>query len=446
MIQPTLVEQAILSLRETDYSRNLRYRRNWRYYQNMPYSEPRPGLYAKMRAIFNQITKIVDTDARFAMGERLQVKAEPEVEGAVNRLWEWSEFQQEKYLLARYGACCGDAFIKVVDNRPWELNADADPERPVLLNVLPPDAVSPRYDPHDRKRMLACKIEYVHGREIHKEIITPEEILLYDERDPERIAARYDNPLGFIPIIHIRNTDIGEEFGLCSFHNLLPTVDALNELASFMFDIAKLYADPVIVGRGMERGSLKKQTVDAEGRPVATVWWVPTPEGSFEFLEWRGNLPDVLAFLDRIQTSIERNTPELALSALQDRREVSGYSVSLHLVELVRKVQEMRGSYFTGLEAANRMALRILEMQGNGTFADTSHRIIADPVLPVDDERQLRVLQMENQVLRIKSRATVAAERGIERVEEELEKVDAERSAAGSRAVVRDSPVGTETE
>jgi len=430
MIQATLVEQAILSLRETDYSRNLRYRRNWRYYQNMPYSEPRPGLYAKMRAIFNQITKIVDTDARFTMGERLQVKAEPEVEGAVNRLWEWSELQQEKYLLARYGACCGDAFIKVVDNRPWELNADPDPERPVLLNVLPPDAVSPRYDPHDRKRMLACKIEYVHGREIHKEIITPEEILLYDERDPERIAARYDNPLGFIPIVHIRNIDIGEEFGLCSFHNLLPTVDALNELASFMFDIAKLYADPVIIGRGMERGSLKKQTVDAEGRPVATVWWVPTPEGSFEFLEWRGNLPDVLAFLDRIQTSIERNTPELALSALQDRRDVSGYSVSLHLIELVRKVQEMRGSYFTALEAANRMALRILEMQGNGTFADTSHRIIADPVLPVDDERQLRVLQMENQVLRIKSRATVAAERGIERVQEELDKVDREAGAS----------------
>jgi hypothetical protein len=429
MIQATLVEQAILSLRETDYSRNLRYRRNWRYYQNMPYTEPRPGLYAKMRAIFNQITKIVDTDARFTMGERLQVKAEPEVEGAINRLWEWSEFQQEKYLLGRYGACCGDAFIKVVDNQPWELNADPDPERPVLLNVLPPDAVSPRYDPHDRKRMLACKIEYVHGREIHKEIITPEEILLYDERDPERIAARYDNPLGFIPIVHIRNIDIGEEFGLCSFHNLLPTVDALNELASFMFDIAKLYADPVIIGRGMERGSLKKQTVDAEGRPVATVWWVPTPEGSFEFLEWRGNLPDVLAFLDRIQTSIERNTPELALSALQDRRDVSGYSVSLHLIELVRKVQEMRGSYFTALEAANRMALRILEMQGNGTFADTSHRIIADPVLPVDDERQLRVLQMENQVLRIKSRATVAAERGIERVQEELDKVDREAGA-----------------
>jgi hypothetical protein len=429
MIQPTLVEQAILSLRETDYSRNLRYRRNWRYYQNVPYDEPRPGLYAKMRAIFNQITKIVDTDARFTMGERLQVKAEPQVEAAINRLWAWSELQQEKYLLARYGACCGDAFIKVVDNRPWELNADPDPERPVLLTVLPPDAVSPRYDPHQRKRMLACKIEYVHGREIHKEIVTPDEILLYDERDPERIAARYDNPLGFIPIVHIRNIDIGEEFGLCSFHNLLPTVDALNELASFMFDIAKLYADPVIIGRGMERGSLKKQTVDAEGRPVATVWWVPTPEGSFEFLEWRGNMPDVLAFLDRIQTSIERNTPELALSALQDRREVSGYSVSLHLIELVRKVQEMRGSYFTALEAANRMALQILEMQGSGAFADTSHRIIADPVLPVDDERQLRVLQMEHQVLRIKSRATVAAERGIERVEQELDKVDREAEA-----------------
>ena len=96
MLQPTVVEQAILSLRETDYTRNLRYRRNWRYYQNVPYTEPRPGLYAKMRSIFNQITKIVDTDARFAMGERLQVQAEPETEAAINRLWEWSDFQQEK--------------------------------------------------------------------------------------------------------------------------------------------------------------------------------------------------------------------------------------------------------------------------------------------------------------------------------------------------------------
>ncbi|MBE9566958.1 MAG: phage portal protein [Proteobacteria bacterium] len=432
MLQPTPVEQAILSLRETDYSRNLRYQRNWRYYQNIPYSQPRPGLYAKMRAIFNQITKIVDTDARFAMGERLQVHAEPDVEAAVNRLWEWSGFQQEKFLLARYGSCCGDAFIKVVDNRPWELNPDPDPKVPVRLNVLPPDAVSPRYDPHDRSRLLACKIEYIHGRDIHKEVITPEEILLYDERDPDRVAARYPNPLGFIPIVHIRNLDIGEEFGLCSFHNLLPTVDALNEIASFMLEIVKLYADPVIVGRGMERGSLRKQTVDADGRPVATVWWVPTPEGQFEFLEWRGNLPDVLAFLDRIQASVERNTPELTLSGLRDRQDVSGYSISLHLIELVRKIDEMRGNYFTGLERANRMALQILELQGKGEFPDPSHRIVADPVLPVDDERQLRILQMENQVLRIKSRATVAAERGIEEVESELKQADADAPNAGA--------------
>jgi hypothetical protein len=229
--------------------------------------------------------------------------------------------------------------------------------------------------------------------------------------------------------VHIRNVDIGEEFGLCSFHNLLPTLDSVNELASFLFDIAKLYADPVIIGRGMERGSLRKQTVDADGKPVATVWWVPTPEGSFELLEWKGNVPDVLAFLDRIQSSLERNTPELILGGLQDRQQVSGYSVSLHLVELVRKIQEMRGSYFTALEQANRMALRVLELQGNGNFPNPAHRIIADPILPVDDEKQLRALQIEHQELRIKSRATVAAERGLENVEEELNKVDGEGAA-----------------
>jgi hypothetical protein len=390
-------------------------------------------MYAKMRSIFNQITQIVDTDARFTMGERLQVQAEPEVEQAINRLWRWSDFQQSKYLLCRYGAVCGDAFLKVVDNRAWEMNPEPDPEAPVRLDVLPPEAVSPRYDPHDRRHMLACKIEYVHGREIYKEVITPEEILIYDARDSNRVAARYPNQLGFIPIVHIRNLDIGEEFGLCSFHNLLSTVDALNEIASFMFEVVKLYADPVIIGRGMDRGSLRKQTVDEAGRPVATVWWVPNPEGSFEFLEWKGNLPEVFAFLDRIRSGIERSTPELTLSALHDRQDISGYSTSLHLVELTRKIHEMRGSYFTGLERANRMALQILEMQGNDGFGDMAHRIIADPVLPVDDERQLRVLQVENQSLRIKSRATVAAERGVENVAEELRRVDEDRPVRGGR-------------
>ena len=34
-----------------------------------------------------------------------------------------------------------------------------------------------------------------------------------------------------------------------------------------MVEIVKLYADPVIIGRGMDRGSLRTQTVDEAGRP-----------------------------------------------------------------------------------------------------------------------------------------------------------------------------------
>ena len=115
----------------------------------------------------------------------------------------------------------------------------------------------------------------------------------------------------------------------------------------------------------------------------------------------------------------------------------------MHLIELVRKIDEMRGNYFTALEAANRMALRILGMQGAAEFGDTSHRIIADPVLPVDDERQLRILQMESQVLRIKSRATIAAERGVEEVEAELRKADSDAPAKLQEAA---GPTGSSTQ
>ncbi len=435
----SLVEAAIEALGEGDHVRQRRYARNWRYYANAPYAEGRPGLYAKMRAIFNQITQVVDTDARFLMGEKLQVKAAPEVEGAINRLWEWSDFQQEKYLLARYGACCGDGFIKVVDNRQWELNPQPDKDAPVKLVVLAPEAVTPAYHPHDRKRMLACKIEYLcgvgasrwPGREVHKEIWTEEEVFVFDSRHPRKVRAIYPNPHGFIPVVHIRNLDVGEEFGLCSFHHLTPTVDSLNEVASFLLDIIKLYGDPVIIGRGMERGSLRKQTVDAQGRPVATVWWVPTPEGSFEMLEWKGNLPEILGVIEKIEDSVRRSTPELVLSGLPDRKEVSGYALSLHLSELQKKIAEMRGNYFHGIEKAHRMALRMLEAQGGGEFGDGANEIVAEAILPADEMSQLKALQIENQVLRIKSRATVAAERRIENVEEELAKVDAEERAAG---------------
>jgi hypothetical protein len=48
----------------------------------------------------------------------------------------------------------------------------------------------------------------------------------------------------------------------------------------------------------------------------------------------------------------------------------------------VRKINEMRGNYFTGVEQANRMALRILELQGSADFGDTTHRIIASSPAP----------------------------------------------------------------
>jgi len=430
----SLVEAAIEGLAEGDHLRQQRYARNWRYYTNSPYQAGRGGLYAKMRGIFSQVTQVVDTDVRFGMGEKLQVMAEPEIESAINALWAGSDFQQEKYLLARYGACCGDAFIKVVDNRQWELNPEPDKESPVKLVALPPEAVTAAYHPHDRKRMLACKIEYVYGMnaggrlgtDVHKEIWTNEEVLIYDSRNPRKVKGRYANPHGFIPIVHIRNLDFGEEYGLCSFHHLLPTIDVLNEVGSFLLDIIKLYGDPVIIGRGMERGSLKKQTVDAHGRPVATVWWVPMPEGNFELLEWKGNLPEIIEFINKVEESARRATPELVLSGLPDRKDVSGYALSLHLSELQKKIGEMRGNYFHGIEKANRMALKMLEAQGEGNFGDGKHTIVAEPILPADDLTQLKVLQIENQVLRIKSRETVAAERGIENVEEELGRVDEE--------------------
>jgi hypothetical protein len=425
----TPLDEALLSLRETPVTRNLRYRRNWQYYLNRPYEEPREnrqrGLYAKIRSVFNAVTKIVDVDARFTMGERLRVQGEPEVVEAVARMWAASDLEQEKYLLVRHGACCGDAFLKVLDNRPWERNPEADPEVPVKLLVLPPDMVDPIYDPLDRKRLVEARIEFLHGRRLYREVWREDEVVFYDPERPERVEASYPNRLGFIPVVHIRNLDIGELFGLSSFHHLLPTLDLLNEIASFLIQEVKIYGDPVIIGRNMEKGDLKKSTVDELGRPSATVWWTPPgePGADFRLLEWEGgNIEHILAFVAQIKQAIEEYTPELVLSRVAQSAPSSGYQVDLQLSELVRKISEMRGNYFHSIEKANRMALRILADQGRGEFPRPEHRVLADPILPADEERRLRVLR-EEIGLGLKSRQTAMGEMGLADVAAERERV-----------------------
>lgn len=420
---------ALLRLRETDADRVERYQRNWAYYKNDQYNRPeyRAGLFRQMRSVFNLVTKVVDTDARFTMGTHLSADVPSEkgsgpVTEALQKLWADSNFQQAKYLLVRYGACCGDAFMKVHDNRPWERNLDPDPAVPVKLIVLPPDMVTPAYDPNDRTRMVACKLEYLYLTKIYKEIWQEDRVEFYDPEDPERIEAVFPNPLGQIPVVHIQNLDVGEEFGLCSFHNILPTLDALNELASFLIEMARMYGDPVYVARGVQKGTLEKGMVSEAGRPVSTVWYVPVPDGGIEVLEWRADaMTPTLAFLDRIHDGLREAFPELVLGLLKAGANESGYSVRLRLAELERKVSEMRSNYFAGLTQANNLALKML-----GFDSPPSHRIVAEPVLPADEEAQQRMLISDVKDLRIKSRATAARERGIEDVASELAAVDAE--------------------
>ncbi len=405
-------------MRTVDAERLARYRRNWAYYKNQQYNRPeyRRGLFRQIRSLFNHVTKIVDTDARFAMGQRLSVKVAQDARGqvaeAIQSAWRASAFQQSKYLLARYGSCCGDAFVKVV-----RTGADV-----VRLVVLPPDVVFPVYDPNDRSRMLSCRIEYGYMARVHKEVWHEDRVDIYDPDAPDTIQASHPNPLGEIPVVHIQNLDVGEEFGLCSFHNLLPTLDSLNEIASFIVEMARMYGDPVYVARGVQKGTLEKGMVSEAGRAVSTVWYVPVPDGGIEVLEWRADaMTPTLAFLAKLEDSIREAFPELVLGLLKAGPEASGYSLRLRLCELERKIGEMRANYFAGIERANQVALRLL---GHGDAP--AHTIVADPILPADEEAQQRMLIRDVKELGVKSRLSAAKERGVEDAEAELAAVAGE--------------------
>jgi len=416
--------------RTSDHDRTSRYSQNRRYYRGLQYQEgqAKAGLFQRIRPLFGYVAQIVDTDMDLVMGENLEplYPDQEEASATIQQIWADSEFGIHKSLLVLYGALTGDGYVKVVDNRQWAYNPRPDPKKPVLLNVLKPEIVFPRYNESNREEMECCLIEYSvgEGNQIYGELWTKNAVAVQVPEDWPEPSATWAHEYGEIPIVHIRNLDLGEDFGFSSFHNAHECLDALNELGSFLLETARTYGDPVYVARGVQKGTLEKGMVTETGRAASTVWYVPTPEGVIEMVEFSGNVIGGLnETLDRIDAGFMRTYPELFLQMLRAGADLSGYGLRLRLMPLERKINRMRSNYFAGLKTALGLAMKLLGQEQ----ADQCD-FVADPILPVDEAEALATQRAEQQ-MGIKSRQSIAEERGIDWVEE-VKRIEEERVAS----------------
>ncbi len=323
----------------------------------------------------------------------------------------------------------GDVFLK--------LYIDGDQ---IKVRVLRPDIVFPRYKSDDYKEMLYCVVKWfsedeLTGERKWKAQVFKPDVIEYYELNGERSfftisETQYSewnlkkvekNILGFIPIIHIKNTIDDFEFGISDLQVMIDLQDALNKVITDMLLTMDNQAFQRLVIFGCQ--SQKGQVINMEpGRVIE----IPNENGRLEVVN-AGDIGPFIQVMEKIVDQICNVTgiPRMVLSKAEGGP-VSGYALRIHYIPLERKCRKKELILKNRFMELNKMILKAAKLLGKGDYTGFKTRVIYSGGLPIDEESQLRVNEME---LRngIKSRRTIMQERGIEDIEAEMAQIRSER-------------------
>lgn len=323
-----------------------------RYYDGSVYQDKaylkEQTLYAETKNLLSFLARAVDLDAALIPGVmgpwELREGTPQAIIDAQAQLYEWSGWAIEGDDWIEDGATCGEAFIKIVPNEERR-TINMDRLKPELAMYIPQHVVDGQTVDlllvMDRAAIDSEGKTYEYG-----EAITPMQVRTYKDGQPfgyNGFPDRYDNPLGFVPVVEVKNTDDSKP----TFAKALPQVDSVNEMASYLGNIIGRHAEPQWNVSGAEQTDLVKSG--------GNVWF--TPAGSeVSPLVADINIEGVLKFIQELKTEAKSNLPELAFDDLRMKAQIATETLEVQLVELDTKIWRMRRRYDSALITAHHMA------------------------------------------------------------------------------------------
>jgi hypothetical protein len=231
---------------------------------------------------------------------------------------------------------------------------------------------NPVYDPVSKKLLRPAMFRLWRGK------------TLLEERE---------NPIGVIPVVHIANYPLaGEYYGISDMADIIDLNRELNEKATDISDIINYHGSPITLVKGARLRELEKG--------VNRVWGVP--EGAdVENLQLEGDLAAANTYYDTVKmTLLEMSgTPPQALGRMQNVSNTSGVAMYLQYLPLLEKRDVKVETYGTGIEAVNRLMIRVTELADPSfkaqldTLSGDKYRnevVFPDP-MPQDERRDLEI-------------------------------------------------------
>jgi len=194
---------------------------------------------------------------------------DPETGAAVSAIFDRNHWPRLLNLAVLYGQVSGDAFIRLVKAPEKSQYA------PVRMVLLDSEAVEVEVDPHDRDEIKSLTVAYDYfdrdssGKTVkraYRELIDRESVTTFidGEYSPEK---SYVHGLGFIPVVHVRNLDMGGAiYGESLVERLLDAQDAINMLACDLMDIVRYDGHKTTIFQNVhiDRGASRDGTTSGE--------------------------------------------------------------------------------------------------------------------------------------------------------------------------------------
>jgi len=328
----------------------------------------------------------------------------------------------------------GDVFLKLyIDNNQ------------IKIRVLRPDICFPRYKSDDYKEMLYCAIKWFDDeeepdstsptgwgvrRKWKAQVFRPNVVEYYElgetsetEYSQWELVDIQKNLLGFIPIVHIKNTVDDLEFGVSDLQVMTDLQDALNKTITDML----LTMDNQAFQRMFIFGGQTPKGHEFNMEP-GMITEVPNENGKLEIVQ----AADISPFIQAMKEIVDQICTVTSIPGMAFSRStggpVSGYALRLHYVPLERKCGKKKIILRNRFSELNKMIFAAAKLSGIGNYTEFNTKIQFTGGLPIDEEAQMQVHEMELRN-KIKSRRTIMQERGLGDIDAEISRIDIEQAA-----------------
>jgi len=406
------------------------------------------ALGSELGTVCNYCRVVVDSAVDYICGGELGIEVKPtgnqdqdaasEAEALLYSIYEANQLLYEEMLKSvTLMGKKGDVFLKLYmeDNE-------------IKVRVLRPDICFPRYRSDDYKEMLYCAIKWFDEEETEDvsrgdldstrlktqdggkwkaQVFRPDVVEYYEldetnetEYSEWKLIHVEENILGFIPVIHIKNTVDDLEFGISDLQVMTDLQDALNKTVTDML----LTMDNQAFQRVFIFGGQASKGQELSMEP-GIITEVPSESSRIEVVQAADIAPFIQATKEIVnQICAVSGIPATAFSR-PEGGPISGYALRLHYIPLERKCSKKKIILKNRFEELNKMIFAAAKLLGTGDYTGFSTRIRFTGGLPIDEEAQMQVHEMELRD-KIKSRRTVMQERGIEDVKAEMAEIEAE--------------------